>query len=181
MDIIAARHTASSEVMAKIDKSYADYFDAQTNGVDKVWDDLVKDNIALREAFDKAEVERLKAMSTIFVRLLGTEPASNVSKTNMSKADLQKGGAKLMKKAIDGFISLDKLRKEHFDSIKDLGGEARSAAQMTFWNEVWQPKVGKISADFVDDNWKTFFKVKTDYEKSIFPGVPEPEVPKAQG
>lgn len=174
-DIIAKRHGESSEIMAAIEKNYEDYFDRVANNKEGKWDDIVANNEALMARLDKMEIVNLKALAKLWTDMLGSKVASNVAASGISATDLKRGGAKMMKKLIDGYTELNKLRTQHYADIKDLGGADKRAAQMTFWNEVWQPKVGTLINAFSEDNWNTFFKVQTDFAKATYPETPEPE------
>ena len=181
IDATVKRHDVARRTMAEIERNYQSYFDAEAEGATAKWEDVVAKNDSLMERLDKSETEALKQIANIWTNLLGSNVASNVSASGISATDLKRGGKAMMKRMIDGYAELNKLRAQHYTDIKDLSGNARRASQMTFWNEVWQPKVGELMAYFVDKNWQQFYKVSTDLEKKTFPskgGAETAEAPK---
>lgn len=173
--VIANRHQRGSLLLKQIDDNYHTYFDTADDMTPeqrvKTWDAIAAKNEALMDNFDKLEVESLTTIADIFVKLLGGKVVSDVSRSGLSSTDLQAGGKKMMTAVIKGLTELNELRKQHFTGLKDLSGNARVAANMSFWNTVWNPKAQEIQGTFVDGNWKTFFQTTTDFEKENFPGM----------
>lgn len=162
MDVIVERHTRSADVMKRIASNYDNFLDGSKDmSFDdraKGWEDVLKRNEAFMDEFDALEIESVTAIGKIWVELLGGKVASNVSKTGASSTDLQAGGRALMKRVVDGMTELNRMRKSHFASIKDLSGDARIAANTTFWGTDWAGKASEIRSMFIDGNWEAFFR-----------------------